>query len=612
MTSAPTREELQNLKTWAGENKSVLPPPESKTLLQVLDVFNELSQSKKKAQETLKRLREAMGILPKSERGKSDSAPKDVEAEKNLENMSPEEREQYEAIRKKRTRARGEVAKYSAKLKSLCPPPKSPEQLELPLDEASEIVFSSPTSERQGMKEKQKVERVKKFANRAKESGLHSTYDKTKRIDLQILVSDIEYQVETVTDPATGKTVRASMEDVGPSGSQLTWRAIAVLIKLVIGFAIPINRVSLMIGQPEFSSGKICRVLRWAATLLFPIYLQLADELADAWILWGDDTKTKIVDKRESDEDSLARLNDEHFGWAWPKADGTGDKKALNVSLLIGRAEKLEPRSTIRFFRTHQGSVGNLLTRLLETRSPKAGPLIFQGDLSTTNLPGEVLRNKFKMQFAGCGAHARRPFWRYREDDELFCYFMLRGFLTLSRVEELIDAKGRTTANVLRLRSRYSRQIWKALRNRCIAATTGTSPGRYTFKSDDDFAPDVWPPGTELYRAAQYVINHYAELTLYLDNPFLKFTNNGSERALRIEKCFLSSSKFSKTRLGRAVVDVLRTINATCTAAGLDLADYLRYVFKYRDQLHDHPERFTPYAVAKYFEQMKKSQPQNP
>ena len=608
MTSAPTREELQNLKTWAGENRSVLPPPEGKTLGQVLDVYDELAQSKRKSQETLKRLREAMGILPKSERGKSDSALSNIEAEKNLANMSPEELEQYEAIRKKRNRARGEAAKYAAELKSLCPPPKSPEQLELPLAEAFEMVFSSPTSERQGVKEKQKVERMSEFA---KETGLHSTYDKTKRIDLQVLVSDIEYQVETVTDPETGKTVRASMEDVGPIGSQLTWRAIAVLIKLVIGFAIPINRVSLMIGQPEFSSGKICRVLRWAATLLFPIYLQLAEDLADAWILCGDDTKTKIVDIRESDEDSLARQIDEHFGWAWPKADGTGDKKALNVSLLIGRSEKLEPRSTIRFFRTHQGSVGNLLTRLLEWRSPKAGTLIFQGDLSTTNLPGEILREKFKMQFAGCGAHARRPFWRYREDDGLFCYFMLRGFLKLSRVEELIDAKGRTQANVLRLRNRYSRKIWQALRNRCIAATTGKSPGGYTFKSDDDFAPDVWPPGTELYRAAQYVINHYAELTLYLDNPFLKFTNNSSERALRIEKCFLSSSKFSKTRLGRAVVDVLRTINATCTAAGLDLADYLRYVFKHRDHLHAHPERFTPYAVAKHFEQLKKPQPQN-
>jgi hypothetical protein len=62
---------LQNLKTWAGENKSVLPPPESKTLGQVLDVYDELSQSKKRSRETLKRLREALGILPKSERGKS-------------------------------------------------------------------------------------------------------------------------------------------------------------------------------------------------------------------------------------------------------------------------------------------------------------------------------------------------------------------------------------------------------------------------------------------------------------------------------------------------------------------------------------------------------------
>jgi hypothetical protein len=608
MMSAPTREEVQNLKTWAGENKRVLPPPEGKTLGQVLDVYDELAQSKKKSQETLKRLREAMGILPKSERGKSDRALTKIETEKNLEKLSPEEREQYEVIRKKRDRARGEAGKYAAELKSILPPPKSPEQLELPLAEASEMVFSSRASKREDLKEKQKVNRMREFA---KESGLHSTHDKTKRVDLQVLVSDIEYQVETVTDPETGKTVRASMEEVGPVGSQLTWRAIAVLIKLVIGFAIPINRVSLMIGQPEFSSGKICRVLRWAATLLFPIYLQLGEDLADAWILCGDDTKTKIVDIRESDEDSLARQIDEHFDWVWPKADGTGDKKALNVSLLIGRAEKLEPRSTIRFFRTHQGSVGNLLNRLLEWRSPKAGPLIFQGDLSTTNLPGEVLREKFKMQFAGCGAHARRPFWRYREDDGLFCYFMLRGFLKLSRIEELIDAKGRTQANVQRLRNRYSRKIWQALRNRCIAATTGTSPGRYTFKSDDDFAPDVWPPGTELYRAAQYVINHYAELTLYLDNPFLKFTNNGSERALRIEKCFLSSSKFSKTRLGRAVVDVLRTINATCTAADLDLADYLRYAFKHRDQLHAQPEKFTPYAVAKHFEQMKKTQPQN-
>lgn len=606
--TAPSREDLQNVNVWVAENKASIPPPVSRTLDQVLDTFGEFAKGAKKAQETLKRLREAMGILPKSERGKTDAALKKPDSRVKLEDLSPEERERYEIIRKKRDRAKSEVAQYGKRLRQLLPPPKSPEQMEFHLADAFEMVFSSPTGDREGTANKQRVERMQEFG---KEDGLHSTFDKTKRVDLRVLVNDITYEVETVTDPKTGKSVRASMDDVGPAGSQLTWRAIAVLVKLVIGFAIPINRVALMIGQPEFTSGKICRTLRWVAALFLPIYLYLGEALADVGILSGDDTKTKIIDMREADEDTLARRIDEHLGWTWPKADGTGEKKGLNVSLLIGRSEKLDPRSTIRFFRTHQGSVGNLLNRLLEWRSPKAGSLIFQGDLSTTNLPGEALREKFKLKVAGCGSHARRPFWRHREDDELLCYFMLRGFLALSRVEALIDAQGRTEANVLRLRGRYGRKIWQALRNRSIAAVTGKSPGRFTFKSDDDFAPDVWPPGTELHRAAQYVVNHYTELTLYLDNPFLKFTNNGSERALRIEKCFLSSSKFTKTRLGRAVVDVLRTINATCTAARIDLADYLRYVYKHRDQLHEHPERFTPYAVAKHFENLKPSSPQN-
>jgi hypothetical protein len=396
------------------------------------------------------------------------------------------------------------------------------------------------------------------------------------------------------------------MEDVGPEGSTMTWRAIANLIKLVVGFAIPINRVALLIGQKEFSSGQICRVLKSAALMVLPIYLYLPEELAESGIMSGDDTKTKLLETESTDDESLAAQIEEHLGWSWPKANGDGEKKALNVSLIIGRSNPLDPRSTIRFYRTHLGSVGNLLTRLLEWRSPKTGPLIFQGDLSTTNLPSLELRKKFNVTLAGCAAHARRPFWRYREDDGLLCYFMLRGFLGLSRIENMIDAKGRTTKNVLYYRERYSRKIWQAIFNRCKAATSGQSPGRYTFRKDS-VAPDIWPPGSELHRAAMYVINHFPELTLYLTNPYLKYTNNGSERALRIEKCFLSSSKFTKTRDGRAVNDILRTINATCTAAGLDLTAYFTFLSKNRKHLQSNPEMFTPYAVARYLEQEKQS-----
>ena len=322
-------------------------------------------------------------------------------------------------------------------------------------------------------------------------------------------------------------------------------------------------------------------------------------------VLSGDDTGTKVLDLGDAQEGALAHQIEEELGWKWPKADGTGDKIGLNVSLLMGRSKEQDPRSLIRFFRTHQGSVGNLLTNLLERRTPKAGPVIFQGDLSATNLPSPQIMTMFDLSIAGCGAHARRPFWRLKDEDPNLCYFMLRGFLALSRIEKRIDLKGRTKKRVLFMRGRYGRMIWQTLYNRCVHATTGSSPGPYTLVKTT--FNEVWPPGSELYRACKYVINHFEELTHYLRNPSLAYTNNGSERALRIEKCMLSGSKFRKTRDGRVVLDILRTISATCVAAGVGLKDYICWVGKHGRDLQNYPEKFTPYAYALHIEENKKA-----
>lgn len=607
--TAPSKDEIQLLQAWAQNEKDTIPAVVFDVLIRSLFIYSSLAQSVAKAKQTLVRLREAMGIKPKSERGKSDRPSMEEEqGDLDLESLSPEARELFEAIKAKRRIALNEAAAYASALKRLLPPEKVLEQLEFHLADPFEMVFSTPTSNRKSESERQKVERMQEFS---KEKGLHSTIDETKRIDLQVLVTETNYEVETVTDPVSGKTVRASMEDVGPEGSTMTWRAIANLIKFVVGFAIPINRVALMIGQKEFGSSQICRVLKWAANLVLPIYLQLAEELAQGSIWSGDDTKTKVLELEARGEGSLSAQIEDHLGWTWPKANGSGDKSALNVSLLIGRSNQLDPMSTIRFFRTHLGSVGNLLTRLLEWREPKAGAVIFQGDLSSTNLPSAEMRKKFGLTLAGCGAHARRPFWRHREEDGLLCYFMLRGFLALSRLESRIDAKGRTTKNVLYYRGRFGKMIWTALLNTCRAATEGSFPGKYR-PGEGAVDLNVWPPGTDLHRAAKYVINHFDELTRYLANPYLKYTNNGSERALRIEKCFLSSSKFTKTRDGRGVMDILRTINATCTAANLDLAVYFRIVYKNRKCLHENPELFTPYAVACKLKQEKLARQSSP
>ena len=372
----PTQDEIKQLMIWL-DTKSEVPENIKSTILKILRVYKNLLKGSQKARQTLQRLREAMGISPKSERGRALQSQ-----QKALLEMSEESKE-YEELQKKRAELLKEKTQYDKRLKELKPRPKNPEQLEFDLASTTEAMFSHPLSDRHQSVEKPKVDKMKEFS---KEKGLVGTKDKTKRMDLSVNVTEVTYEVETLTDPMTGKSVRASLIDIGPENFQLTWKAIANLIKMHVGFAIPINRIEAMIGQPEFSSSKICRVLNYVATNLLPLYLSLFEQLSAAKILSGDDTSTKVLEKNsENDEDGLNKQVEEYLGYVWPRADGKGDKKALNVSLLMGRSHEKDPRSTIRFFRTHLGSVGNLMTRLLEWREPKHGSLIFQGDLSNVN-----------------------------------------------------------------------------------------------------------------------------------------------------------------------------------------------------------------------------------
>lgn len=587
-TTAISKQEFDELTKWLKESNADLPLEIANNLQKLFAVYINLNLGATRSKQTLAELRRAMGILPKSEKGSQLNL-----SQEDLIHSSEEENATAIAdLKAKRNHAWSQKLIYDKELKKLRAPIKNINQLEFTLERADEMMFSYPISNRKTEQNGLKVDRMSEFN---KTTGLNVNFDYPKRVNLQVTVTEITYKVETVSDPQTGKTVRASTATEGPENCQITWETVSNLIKMHVGFAIPINRIALMIGQPEFSSSKICRVLKNAATDLLPVYLQLAEGLCDVKIISGDDTVTKILELENQSESALSLEVNKSFNWASPKANGTGDKKSLNVSLLVGQTE-LDIRSTIRFFRTHLGSVGNVLEKLLEWRNPKSGNLIFQGDLSSTNLPSIELQELFNMVIAGCGAHARRPFWKLKEQDEDFCYYMLRGFLMLSRIEKYIDAHGRTRENILYFRQRYASKIWIALKNRSTVAVTGKSPSIATLTKNPN--PIQWPPSTDLYRAANYVINNFKELTVYLDIPELEFTNNGQERGLRIEKCMLNGSKFSKTKGGRVVLDVLRTINATCTAAQLDFTDYLRFVSAHKHLLLEDPKQLTPFAVS--------------
>jgi hypothetical protein len=154
-------------------------------------------------------------------------------------------------------------------------------------------------------------------------------------------------------------------------------------------------------------------------------------------------------------------------------------------------------------------------------------------------------------------------------------------------IEDHIDELGRTKQRILRYRQRYSRKVWAAILKRCQSVMRGEAVYGYH-----------WPKTSDLYLACQYIVKHFAELTRYLDDPRLPTNNNLSERVLRWEKIMEDSSKFRMTEEGRLQVDVLRTIVHTCSAAQVEIKDYLLFVFKNRNAIALNPRSFTPYAFA--------------
>ncbi len=164
---------------------------------------------------------------------------------------------------------------------------------------------------------------------------------------------------------------------------------------------------------------------------------------------------------------------------------------------------------------------------------------------------------------------------------------MLSAFLVLEQIEDRIDELGRTKARIERYRQRYSSKVWAAIRKRCESVIRGQKIyGHY------------WPKTSELYIACKYIVKHYETLTAYIRDPRLPSTNNLCERVLRWDKIMEDASKFRMTEAGRLHVDILRTIVHTCSAAGVDLKDYLLFIFKNRESIEADPGQFTPYAYA--------------
>ena len=444
----------------------------------------------------------------------------------------------------------------------------------------------------------------------------HRRVDTRVRYDFSLSICRLDLEVEktlVVTPDGERKTLCASTREIGPARFSVTWKFLVNLTMMTSLYAVPMNRIARMLTSDErkFNASGLCKMLQFVAWHLAPIYLHLFDQLSDTDIMLGDDTNNRVLEAtrhfargkdhegapwadwperneaiKDKDEksDGLCQMLARELGFKFPYRNGkAGFKRALHTTVLAGRSVADDPKSFIIFYRSHFGSLGNLIEVAMERRDPAKRKLIIQCDLATVNLVADPkLCEEFEIVIAGCLAHARRPFVRHKREDPDLCRIMLDYFAGLAFLEEGLDEYGRNQENVKAVREVDGREVWEVIKE--LAKIMKLK----------------WSDSTKLGEAANYILNHEKELEYYLSDPRLAADNNLSERMIRMERIIENNSMFRVSFKGRCALDITRTIGQTAIAADVPVAEYFEAMLRTPyHEIASAPERYTPYAWAR-------------
>jgi len=105
-------------------------------------------------------------------------------------------------------------------------------------------------------------------------------------------------------------------------------------------------------------------------------------------------------------------------------------------------------------------------------------------------------------------------------------------------------------------------------------------------------------PNSGLGDAIRYMLKHWSELTLFLQEPGAPLDNNICERALKKAILHRKNALFYKTLNGAHVGDVFMSLIHSAELNGTKPFDYLVALLRYHEEVEDAPADWMPWNYA--------------
>jgi transposase len=287
------------------------------------------------------------------------------------------------------------------------------------------------------------------------------------------------------------------------------------------------------------------------ANAALPVFLRLQKLAADGVVLYGDDTRVKILDCLKENAELAA-----------------AERHGLQTSGIV--VEVGGPK--IALYGSGRPHTGERLAELLKQRSAGLDPPIQMGDALAANWSGEP-----KTIAAKCLTHGRRKFVELEEQFPPECARVLAAIGKVYGFEA--ETAGLSAAERLAYHQQHSGPVLAELREWI----------------DEQFRTHAVEPNSGLGQALRYLTKHWSGLTKFLSVAGAPLDNNLAERALKRAVLIRKNSLFYKTEHGAAVGDILLSLIETCRLNGVNAWQYLLTLVRCAPEVRQRPAAFLPW-----------------
>ncbi len=257
-------------------------------------------------------------------------------------------------------------------------------------------------------------------------------------------------------------------------------------------------------------------------------------------------------------------------------------KKARNSEKVITRTgvytsgviATLADNRHIVLFETNIGHAGEFIDSILHKRSQSCTKPLIMSDALASNRP--TVREAITSL---CNSHARRQFVDVINHFPIEVEHVLKRYGEIWVNDDHTKEEKLTPTARLAYHQQHSLPIMEAIK----------------LWGETHLANETVEENSGLGKAIRYFIKHYVGLSYFCSTEGVKIDNNRIEAMLKIVVRDRKNAMFHKTLLGATIGDVITSVIATASEAGINVFDYFTTLQREKEQVKKTPEDYLPW-----------------